>query len=63
MGLMMWMMMRSGKGEGSPKPPAGQEQPASVEVLREEQRRLSAEIDRLEADGAAGTETGAVERK
>ncbi len=47
MGLMMWMMMRDNRGQQSSSretPP----QPPSIEVLREEQRRLSEEIDRLE---------------
>jgi len=52
MGAMMWFMMRSGKSvKESPLPPREHPpgQPASIEVLREEQARLSAEIDRLEA--------------
>lgn len=47
MGLMMWMMMRGNRNQGSSaqRTPG---QPPSVEVLREEQRRLSEEIERLE---------------
>jgi hypothetical protein len=45
MGLMMWFMskgMRSGEGRAEP------ESPASLEELRDEQARLSADIERLE---------------
>ena len=47
MGLMMWVMMRGNRSQQSSrrKTPA---EPPSIEVLREEQRRLSEEIDRLE---------------
>jgi len=51
MGLCMWMMMRGGKRKESQseQDQARQaDQPASLELLREEQRRLSAEIERLE---------------
>jgi hypothetical protein len=47
MGVMMWVMAR-----GNKKPSGGdnvrESRPASIEVLREEQRRLGDEIDRLE---------------
>jgi hypothetical protein len=50
MGVMMWVMAR-----GNKKPSGGDQagdvresRPASIEVLREEQRRLGDEIDRLE---------------
>ncbi len=51
MGAMMWMMMRGGRkdrqtdGQAPAEPPA---RPVSLEVLREEHRRLSEKIDRLE---------------
>jgi len=52
------------RGSKNKRPKSGQEmppevptQPASIEVLREEQRRLAEEIDRLESReaGAAAT--------
>ncbi len=50
MGVMMWMMgkgMRAGVGESaSVKPP-------SVEQLREEHRRLGAQIERIESSDTA----------
>ena len=51
MGAMMWMMMkgpRQGEREarGRSDRPAG---PASVELLREEHRRLGEEIERLQS--------------
>ncbi len=46
MGVMMWMMGRGKKREAAES--ARPAQPASVELLREEQRRLGDEIDRLE---------------
>jgi hypothetical protein len=45
MGLCMWLMAR-GMRRGNSK--AQEETPASIEQLREEQRRLGSEIDRLE---------------
>lgn len=65
MGLMMWMMARGNK---SAKPSDGQApressaEPASVEVLREEQRRLSEEIDRLEGGDASGAKASGERR-
>lgn len=50
MGLMMWMMMRGNKAKDQPQAEARSEKPASVEVLREEQRRLSQQIERLEGE-------------
>lgn len=52
MGLMMFFMARGAKRDRGEQPtqPSVPEQPASVEVLREEQRRLSDEIDRLEGE-------------
>jgi hypothetical protein len=48
MGVMMWMMARGHKrGEEQPTALA---QPASVEVLREEHRRLGEQIERLEGE-------------
>ena len=43
MGLMMWFMARGTRKE--PRAPRG----ASVEQLREEHRRLGAELERVEA--------------
>ena len=51
MGVMMWMMGRGSKGQRGDAPP----QPASVEMLRAQQRQLDADIARLESRGA-GTE-------
>ncbi|MHB1835962.1 MAG: YdcH family protein [Solirubrobacteraceae bacterium] len=48
MGLMMWMMSRGSKkasGQAIAEPPT---KPVSLELLREEHRRLSKQIDRLE---------------
>jgi hypothetical protein len=42
MGLMMWFMARGMRGK------RGEQPPASVETLREEHRRLGAEIERME---------------
>ncbi len=59
MGAMMWMMMRGRKtkqpssGDAPPQDPV---QPASLELQREEQNRLSEEIDRLERHQAATPE-------
>lgn len=60
MGAMMWMMMRGNKSHngssahGDQTPPGGAAaQLPSLEVLREEQRRLSDEIERLEAHGGS----------
>lgn len=45
MGLMMWFMSKGMKGGESRAEP---ERPASLEELRDEQARLSADIERLE---------------
>lgn len=58
MGAMMWMMARSRKrGQTSERPhePDIGTQAASLELLREEHRRLGAEIDRLENERGAET--------
>ena len=58
MGAMMWMMARSSKrGQPSERPhePDIGSQPASLELLREEHRRLGKEIDRLENQQEAET--------
>ncbi len=47
MGIMMWMMMRGNKRDDRPSA-----RPPSVELLREEHRRLGAEIERLEGHDA-----------
>ncbi len=57
MGLMMWFMMRGSKG-GSGHSGA---RSTSVADLREEQRRIAAEIDRLD-DVPAEQEAPPVER-
>jgi len=51
MGVMMWMMMRGGKKQPAASTTAGR--PASIEVLREEQRRLDDQISHLESDTGA----------
>lgn len=57
MGLMMWMMMRGHNNETGSLPErdpvarvshASSPQPPSLEVLREEQQRLSDQIEQLE---------------
>ncbi len=45
MGVMMWLMARGARG-GRRRPTS----PASLEALREEHRRLGAELERLEGD-------------
>ena len=45
MGVMMWMMMRGSKKQ--PARSATVARPASIEVLREEQRRLDDHISEL----------------
>ncbi len=50
MGLMMWLMARGKKREQGREPEPSR--PASVEVLREEHRRLAEQIDRLEREQA-----------
>jgi len=66
MGVMMWMMNRSGRNQRK-EPDSGPQDltsypstawhPSSLEVLREEHRLLSDEIDRLEGRNAATRET------
>jgi hypothetical protein len=48
MGLMMWMMMRGKKEAMSAENVAGRPADRSVELLREERRRLDVKIDELE---------------
>lgn len=63
MGAMMWMMRRGSRNGGGskvqrdqpPPMPIGAPQLPSLEVLREEQQRLSDEIARLEAQREAPT--------
>ena len=55
MGLMMWMMGRQAKG-GKHEEAKRAGQPASIELLREEPRRLGAEIDRLESRDSSPVE-------
>jgi hypothetical protein len=47
MGLMMWMMGRGGKKE-QPKSTVEADRSPSLEVLKEEHRRLGDQIERLE---------------
>ena len=59
MGLMMWVMTRGNRSEPRSDRQAPSEsppQPASLEVLREEQRRLNEEIERLERRHTSGAE-------
>lgn len=51
MGVMVWMMGRGRKREDLRR--AAGAQPPSMELLREEHRRLGAEIERLKGDDAA----------
>ena len=63
MGFCMWMMMRHGKSSEQKSAQATadpSDQPPSLELLREEQTRLSAEIERLE--GRSETEVPADRR-
>lgn len=64
MGVMMWFMMRGNKPKEGPPAPTERplDQPASIEVLRGEQARLSAEIDRLEEDPTADAGRPAAKR-
>jgi hypothetical protein len=57
MGAMMWFMMRGNKTAERPhRQRPRPEQPAPIEALREEQTRLSAEIDRIEGTRVADLE-------
>jgi hypothetical protein len=56
MGLMMWLMARGNRGERGSDRQAPSEQPPSLEVLREERRRLNGEIELLERRHASGAE-------
>lgn len=60
MGVMLWMMGRGRKRE-DPSRTAGA-RPPSMELLREEHRRLGAEIECLEGDGAASEPAAPVRR-
>ena len=66
MGLMMWFMARGHRGKGAAMTGAGRagesdSSPMSLEVLREEHRRLGDEIERLQERSPADPE--AVERR
>ena len=54
MGLCMWLMARGMRRRSSEAP---SDVPPSIEQLREEQRRLESEIDRLERDQGAESPT------
>jgi hypothetical protein len=64
MGLMMWMMARGGKrgDQQANRQPPSSTQPTSLELLREEQLRLSSKIDRLEGRDSSTTEVGGERR-
>lgn len=50
MGLMMWVMMRNKKDDRPASPaPRATPAPTSVELLREEHRRLGEQIESLES--------------
>jgi hypothetical protein len=49
MGLMMWFMSKGMKKDGA----KSRSEPASLDELRDEQARLSAQIDQLEASERA----------
>lgn len=54
MGAMMWWMMRTKKDGASAAPPRGPvsgqaASPASVELLKEEHRRLGQQIEQIES--------------
>lgn len=64
MGVMMWMMGRGNRSHGNDhatqtqsQVPTSSSQPPSLEVLREEQQRLSEQIERLEAKRGASVES------
>lgn len=48
MGIMMWVMGRGMRKQEKPVPPATAAQPPSIEALRDEQRRIAAQIDALD---------------
>ena len=49
MGLMMWFMMRAGKSKSPERPAAPTRSPGTLDELRAEERRLAAELGRLES--------------
>ncbi|MBA3422103.1 MAG: DUF2933 domain-containing protein [Thermoleophilaceae bacterium] len=55
MGLMMWFMMRGSNG----RPRHSSARSASIAELREEQRQIAADIDRLEGAQAEREATSA----
>jgi hypothetical protein len=55
MGLMMWMMARGSKRQGADRPPDADRSP-SLEVLKEEHRRLGDQIERLERSDSEAPE-------
>ena len=63
MGLMMWFMARGNRAAkaadvspGLQRPTGAEDSPTSLEVLREEHRRLGDEIGRLELRAASDRE-------
>lgn len=57
MGVMMWMMGRNSRKQ-EVVPASTEHRPASVEVLREEQRRIAAQIDALDPATSPTTAAG-----
>lgn len=56
MGVMMWMMSRRAKKQDTGSTAdAAPHRPASIEVLREEQRRIAAKIDALDPSATEPT--------
>jgi uncharacterized protein YlxW (UPF0749 family) len=53
MGAMMWLMARAGKKREAPRPERA-DRHVSLETVREEQRRLNDQIDRLESSASNG---------
>lgn len=60
MGVMMWMMMRGAKKQPGASTTTGG--PPSIEVLREEQRRLDAQISHIESDTGSTAEVAGERR-
>lgn len=56
MGLMMWMMARGSKRQSADRAPDADRSP-SLEVLKEEHKRLGDQIERLEHSDSEAPET------
>lgn len=57
MGVMMWMMGRNARKQET-VPASTERQPASIEVLREEQKRIAAQIDALDPASSPSAPSG-----